>query len=71
MSEFTVIDTIRSSDPDNGGIAVSHHRCFRCSTVTLPLVSTYKEGLDIHLSTTRESFVLPSMQTYSSCRAPC
>ena len=64
---FSTVDAVRKSDPNHGGIVVSHRSRYRCVRVPLPELTSF-EGMCVRLHIGDESVTLLSIYQPGSCR---
>ena len=64
---YSVVDAVRTADPDYGGIAFFHRSRFKCVRVPLPRLVTF-EGLCVRMSAGGESFTFLSVYRAGSAK---
>src|SRR5208282_2939099 len=67
--DYSVVEAVRKSNPDYGGIAVIYRSCYRCVRVALPVSMTF-EALCIRLTDGGESVTLLSIYRPGSSKPP-
>jgi len=67
--DYASVDAVRPSDPHHGGVVFVHRKCYQCTQIALPRLSTF-EGLCTRLSVGGESFIFLSIYRPGSVRPP-